>query len=142
MAPILGVLLLVAVLIFAAYPKPTHCITVDLGASMLSAKPTKGDILLKILPSNEIQLQNQPVSLDMLYQSLKETHAANPKIQLFMDIDPQTPHDIFVKTLATVKRSEMQIATIVTKPDLKFWRSRRPEAEKLKLMESIFTRTD
>ncbi len=142
MAPILGVLLLVAVLILAAYPKPTHCITVDLGTNTLGAKLTKGDILLKTLPSNEIQLQSEPVSLDMLYQSLKQTHAANPKIQLFMDIDPQTPHDIFVRTLATVKHSGMPIATIATKPDLKFWLSHRPEAEKLKLMESIFIRVD
>jgi biopolymer transport protein ExbD len=107
--PLIDVMLVLLIMFIITIPPITHAVEIDLPVATNEPPPpdtVKPDInKIIILPTNEIQWNGSPVSLDQVEQYLRQTRSMNPEPELQFQPAPNATYDIVDKTLAVVKRS-------------------------------------
>ena len=109
--PLIDVMLVLLIMLMITIPPVSHAVPVDLPVQDPNpppppeVKPVVNKIL--ILPTNEIQWNGTPVTLDQVEQFLQQTKAMNPEPELQFQPAPNAIYDTVDRTLAVVKRSEI-----------------------------------
>jgi biopolymer transport protein ExbD len=107
--PLIDVMLVLLIMLMITIPPVSHAVQIDLPVQNNEPPPpdTVDPIVNKILilPTNEIQWNGQPVSLQQVEQYLAQTKAMNPEPELQFQPAPTAIYDTVDRTLAVVKRS-------------------------------------
>jgi biopolymer transport protein ExbD len=107
--PLIDVMLVLLIMLMITIPPVSHAVQIDLPVQnnepppIDQVDPVVNKIL--ILPTNEIQWNGQPVSLQQVEQYLAQTKAMNPEPELQFQPAPTAIYDTVDRTLAVVKRS-------------------------------------
>jgi biopolymer transport protein ExbD len=107
--PLIDVMLVLLIMLMITIPPVSHAVQIDLPVQnnepppLDQVDPIVNKIL--ILPTNEIQWNGQPVSLQQVEQYLAQTKAMNPEPELQFQPAPTAIYDTVDRTLAVVKRS-------------------------------------
>jgi biopolymer transport protein ExbD len=107
--PLIDVMLVLLIMLMITIPPVSHAVQIDLPVQNNEPPPpdTVDPVVNKILilPTNEIQWNGQPVSLQQVEQYLAQTKAMNPEPELQFQPAPTAIYDTVDRTLAVVKRS-------------------------------------
>ena len=106
--PLIDVLLVLLIMFIITIPPITNSVTIDLPvASPPTDAPVVEPVINKIiiLPTNEIQWNGTPVTLDQMEQFLLQTKAMNPEPELQFQPAPTAVYDTVDRALAKVKGS-------------------------------------
>ncbi len=107
--PLIDVLLVLIIMFIITVPPPTHAVNIDLPVQDPNQQPDDPikPVINKIiiLPTNEIQWNGTPVSLEQMEQFLVETKSMKPEPELQFQPDPNANYDIVDRALAKVKGS-------------------------------------
>ena len=109
--PLIDVMLVLLIMLMITIPPVSHAVPVDLPVNDPNPpppppiKPVVNKIV--ILPTNEIQWNGTPVTLDQVEQYLAQTKAMNPEPELQFQPAPNAIYDTVDRTLAVVKRSDI-----------------------------------
>jgi biopolymer transport protein ExbD len=107
--PLIDVMLVLLIMFIITIPPVTHSVNLDLPVDTGEntppppVKPTINKIV--ILPTNEIQWNGTPVSLDQMEQFLIQTKSMSPEPELQFQPDPNANYDTVDRALAKVKGS-------------------------------------
>jgi biopolymer transport protein ExbD len=107
--PLIDVMLVLLIMLMITIPPVSHAVQIDLPVQ--NNKPPPPDTVdpivnkILILPTNEIQWNGTPVSLQQVEQYLAQTKAMNPEPELQFQPAPTAIYDTVDRTLAVVKRS-------------------------------------
>jgi biopolymer transport protein ExbD len=106
--PLIDVLLVLLIMFIITIPPITNSVSIDLPVD----NPDQPENLIKpvinkivILPTNEIQWNGTPVTLDQMEQFLVQTKAMNPEPELQFQPAPNAVYDTVDRALAKVKGS-------------------------------------
>jgi biopolymer transport protein ExbD len=107
--PLIDVMLVLLIMLMITIPPVSHAVQIDLPVQNNEPPPPEqvDPVVNKILilPTNEIQWNGQPVSLQQIEQYLNQTKAMNPEPELQFQPAPTAIYDTVDRTLAVVKRS-------------------------------------
>ncbi len=107
--PLIDVLLVLLIMFIITIPPITNSVTIDLPVNDPNPPPTDlpDPIINKIiiLPTNEIQWNGTPVTLDQMGQFLAQTKAMSPEPELQFQPAPNANYDTVDRALAKVKGS-------------------------------------
>jgi biopolymer transport protein ExbD len=107
--PLIDVMLVLLIMLMITIPPVSHAVQIDLPVQQppTDEPPPIDPVVNKILilPTNEIQWNGQPVSLQQVEQYLAQTKAMNPEPELQFQPAPTAIYDTVDRTLAVVKRS-------------------------------------
>jgi len=107
--PLIDVMLVLLIMFIITIPPITHAVEIDLPVSQPEETPPPpvDPVINKIiiLPTNEIQWNGTPVSLDQMNQYLLQTKSMSPEPELQFQPAPNATYDIVDKALAIVKGS-------------------------------------
>jgi biopolymer transport protein ExbD len=107
--PLIDVMLVLLIMFIITIPPVTHAVNLDLPVGPPPetpedpVKPTINKIV--IFPTNEIQWNGTPVSLDQMEQFLIQTKSMSPEPELQFQPDPNANYDTVDRALAKVKGS-------------------------------------
>ncbi len=107
--PLIDVMLVLLIMLMITIPPISHAVPIDLPVQ--TNEPPPPDLVdpvvnkILILPSNEIQWNGTPVTLDQVAQFLAQTKSMNPEPELQFQPAPTAIYDTVDRTLAVVKRS-------------------------------------
>jgi biopolymer transport protein ExbD len=107
--PLIDVMLVLLIMLMITIPPVSHAVQIDLPVQnnepppLDQVDPVVNKIL--ILPTNEIQWNGTPSSLQQIEQYLAQTKAMNPEPELQFQPAPTAIYDTVDRTLAVVKRS-------------------------------------
>jgi biopolymer transport protein ExbD len=107
--PLIDVMLVLLIMLMITIPPVSHAVQIDLPIQDPNLPPPP-EVLpvvnkILILPTNEIQWNGTPVSLQQVEQYLAQTKAMNPEPELQFQPAPTAIYDTVDRTLAVVKRS-------------------------------------
>ena len=109
--PLIDVMLVLLIMLMITIPPVSHAVPVDLPVQDPNPPPPPlvDPVVNKILilPTNEIQWNGTPVTLDQVEQFLQQTKAMNPEPELQFQPAPTAIYDTVDRTLAVIKRSEI-----------------------------------
>lgn len=107
--PLIDVMLVLLIMLMITIPPVSHAVNIDLPIPDNNPPPlNQPDPIVNkilILPTNEIQWNGTPVSLQQVEQYLAQTKAMNPEPELQFQPAPTAIYDTVDRTLAVVKRS-------------------------------------
>jgi biopolymer transport protein ExbD len=107
--PLIDVLLVLLIMFIITIPPITNAVNIDLPIDSPTPPPPPlvEPVINKIiiLPTNEIQWNGTPVSLDQMAQFLAQTKAMNPEPELQFQPAPNAVYDTVDRALAKVKAS-------------------------------------
>jgi biopolymer transport protein ExbD len=107
--PLIDVMLVLLIMLMITIPPVSHAVQIDLPVQNNEPPPLdQPDPIVNkilILPTNEIQWNGTPVSLQQVEQYLNQTKAMNPEPELQFQPAPTAIYDTVDRTLAVVKRS-------------------------------------
>lgn len=106
--PLIDVLLVLLIMFIITVPPVTHTVNIDLPIQTDQPdKPMPDPVINKIivLPTNEIQWNGTPVSLDQMEQFLVQTKSMKPEPELQFQPAPNANYDTVDRVLAKVKGS-------------------------------------
>jgi biopolymer transport protein ExbD len=106
--PLIDVLLVLLIMFIITVPPVSHSIDIDLPVGPIIEEPQLPKTTINkivILPSNEIQWNGTPVTLDQLSIYLAQTRSMTPEPELQFQPDPSAVYDTVDRTMATIKRS-------------------------------------
>jgi biopolymer transport protein ExbD len=107
--PLIDVLLVLLIMFIITIPPITNAVNIDLPIDNPTPPPPPlvEPVINKIviLPTNEIQWNGTPVSLDQMAQFLAQTKAMNPEPELQFQPAPNAVYDTVDRALAKVKAS-------------------------------------
>ncbi len=107
--PLIDVLLVLLIMFIITIPPITNAVNIDLPVDNNEPPPENlpDPVINKIviLPTNEIQWNGTPVSLDQMAQFLAQTKAMNPEPELQFQPAPNAVYDTVDRALAKVKGS-------------------------------------
>jgi biopolymer transport protein ExbD len=106
--PLIDVLLVLLIMFIITIPPITNSVTIDLPVQNDEPQTNMPDPVINkivILPTNEIQWNGTPVTLDQMEQFLVQTKAMNPEPELQFQPAPTAVYDTVDRALAKVKGS-------------------------------------
>ncbi len=106
--PLIDVLLVLLIMFIITIPPITNSVTIDLPVQNDQPQTDLPDPVINkivILPTNEIQWNGTPVTLDQMEQFLLQTKAMNPEPELQFQPAPTAVYDTVDRALAKVKGS-------------------------------------
>ncbi len=106
--PLIDVLLVLLIMFIITIPPITNSVTIDLPVQNDQPVLDQPDPVINkivILPTNEIQWNGTPVTLDQMEQFLLQTKAMNPEPELQFQPAPNAVYDTVDRALAKVKGS-------------------------------------
>lgn len=106
--PLIDVLLVLLIMFIITIPPITNSVTIDLPVQNDEPQTNLPDPVINkiiILPTNEIQWNGTPVTLDQMEQFLLQTKAMNPEPELQFQPAPTAVYDTVDRALAKVKGS-------------------------------------
>jgi biopolymer transport protein ExbD len=106
--PLIDVLLVLLIMFIITIPPITNSVTIDLPVQNDTPVLDQPDPVINkiiILPTNEIQWNGTPVTLDQMEQFLLQTKAMNPEPELQFQPAPTAVYDTVDRALAKVKGS-------------------------------------
>jgi biopolymer transport protein ExbD len=107
--PLIDVLLVLLIMFIITVPPVTHTVNIDLPIQDPNQpdQPLIDPVINKIviLPTNEIQWNGTPVSLDQMEQFLIQTKSMKPEPELQFQPAPNSNYDTVDRALAKVKGS-------------------------------------
>lgn len=107
--PLIDVMLVLLIMLMITIPPVTHAVDIDLPVQNNEPPPEdliKPDInKIIIMPTNEIQWNGTPVTLDQMGAYLQQTTSMSPEPELQFQPAPTAVYDTVDRALAVVKRS-------------------------------------
>ncbi len=106
--PLIDVLLVLLIMFIITIPPITHAVQIDLPVATPPQDPPLVDPVINkiiILPSNEIQWNGQPITLQQMDQYLRQTTSMTPEPELQFQPAPNAVYDTVDRALAVVKGS-------------------------------------
>ena len=108
--PLIDVMLVLLIMLMITIPPVSHAVNIDLPVQDPTQPPPEVPIdpvvnKIVILPTNEIQWNGSPSTLDQIEQYLAQTKSMSPEPELQFQPAPTAMYDTVDRTLAVVKRS-------------------------------------
>ena len=108
--PLIDVMLVLLIMLMITIPPVSHAVNIDLPVQDPNQPPPEVPIdpvvnKIVILPTNEIQWNGSPSTLDQIEQYLAQTKSMSPEPELQSQPAPTAMYDTVDRTLAVVKRS-------------------------------------
>ncbi len=106
--PLIDVLLVLLIMFIITVPPITHTVNIDLPMATPPDDTVRPDPVINkilILPTNEVQWNGTPVSLEQMEQFLIQTKSMKPEPELQFQPAPNANYDTVDRALAKVKGS-------------------------------------
>ena len=108
--PLIDVMLVLLIMLMITIPPVSHAVNIDLPVQDPNQPPPEVPIdpvvnKIVILPTNDIQWNGSPSTLDQIEQYLAQTKSMSPEPELQFQPAPTAMYDTVDRTLAVVKRS-------------------------------------
>jgi biopolymer transport protein ExbD len=106
--PLIDVLLVLLIMFIITIPPITHAVQIDLPVATPPQDPPPVDPVINkiiILPTNEIQWNGTPITLQQMDQYLRQTTSMTPEPELQFQPAPNAVYDTVDRALAVVKGS-------------------------------------
>ena len=110
--PLIDVMLVLLIMLMITIPPVSHAVNIDLPVQDPNQPPPEVPIdpvvnKIVILPTNEIQWNGSPSTLDQIEQYLAQTKSMSPEPELQFQPEPDASYDISAKVMNIIKGSKV-----------------------------------
>lgn len=114
--PLVDVMLVMLIIFMVTAPMMQAGITVNLPSAETRSNPSQGGLVLTVSKDRYIYIEDKPIHLMLLEETLKNRMAVEEKKIVFLRADQEVPYGFVISVMDVIKKAGIETVGMIVQP--------------------------